>query len=143
MSRRTRAREAVFQLLYQDDLNGEARPDWERAFLTGRLSNSPGIIEFAAALLAGVRRHRSEIDALISSQAHRWQIDRMPAVDRNILRLAVYEIRFAETPKPVAIDQAITIAKRYGGQQTYQFINGILDQIDKPVPVSGSAESNS
>lgn len=132
MSRRTRARETAFQLLYQEDVAGGSDPEWEQMFLRKRLNDEANLVRFANRLLAGVRQHREEIDQIIGRLAIRWQLQRMPAVDRNLARLAVYEIRFDETPKPVAIDEAIVLAKRFGGSHTYQYINGILDKVGKP-----------
>ncbi len=131
MSRRTRARETAFQLLYQEDIAGGNDPELEHQFLSKRLGEDAGLMQFAGRLLSGVRAHRTEIDLTISRLAIRWQVQRMPAVDRNIARLAVYEICFDDTPKPVAIDEAVVLAKRFGGSQTYQFINGILDKVEK------------
>lgn len=132
MSRRTRARETAFQLLYQEEIAAGADPEWEQNFLRLRLNQHRGLIQFASGLLAGVRRHREQIDQTLARWALRWQVQRMPVVDRSIARLAVYEIQFGDTPKPVAIDEAIILAKRFGSAQTYQFLNGILDKIDKP-----------
>jgi N utilization substance protein B len=131
MSRRTRARETAFQLLYQEDVAGGSEPELEQTFLRKRLNEDAALVRFANRLLGGVREHRQEIDQIISRLAIRWQLQRMPAVDRNIARLAIYEIRFDDTPKPVAIDEAVVLAKRFGSSHTYQFINGILDKVDK------------
>jgi N utilization substance protein B len=138
-SRRTRARETAFQLLYQEDLAGPTEPQAEQDFLARRLGAAPQLVQFAAGLIAGVREHRAAIDAQIERLAIRWQLQRMPAVDRNIARIAVFEIQFGGTPKAVAIDEAVTLAKRYGGEHTYQFINGILDKIDKSPPATAAA----
>jgi N utilization substance protein B len=128
MSRRSRAREIALQVLYQDEFNpsDEAR---EREFLRSRLNDDPNLIEFAGQLLAGVREHRASIDEHLKKWSARWDIARMAAVDRNILRLGTFEIVWLGTPKPVAVNEAILLAKRYGNQQSFQFINGILDRL--------------
>lgn len=129
MSRRSRAREVVLQILYQDEFNesgGEARA---LEFLRARLGSAEPVIEFAQAILRGVRAHRAEIDELLKKWSQRWDVSRMAAVDRNILRLGAFEIVWFGTPKPVAVNEAILLAKRYGNQQSFQFINGILDRL--------------
>ncbi len=88
------------------------------------------IREFADRLVLGVMDHRTEIDARIESVSEHWRLQRMAAVDRNLLRLATYEVLFeTATPPVVAIDEAIEIAKRYGGEDSGHFINGILDAV--------------
>lgn len=84
--------------------------------------------EYARQLFGGAVEHRDEIDALIRGQADNWRLERMPAVDRNILRLALYEILHEdETPALVVVDEAIELAKRFGSEQSGRFINGLLD----------------
>jgi N utilization substance protein B len=126
MPRRRRARQVALQLLYQDDLNPGGDPP-DRDALVRRRLRSPELAEFARTLLAGVRRHRAELDRAIERTAVNWSLDRMPATDRNVLRLGAYEILFADTPDRVAIDEAIELAKRFGTAQSAAFVNGILD----------------
>ena len=129
MSRRSRAREVVLQLLYQDDLN--PAPDIEaiEEFLTGRLGGDEELIDFARSLRQGVRRNREELDQLLGERARNWSLDRMAATDRNILRLGAFEILYAETPDRVAINEAVELAKRYGAKHSSQFVNGVLDRL--------------
>jgi N utilization substance protein B len=83
-------------------------------------------------LLEGTLSHRDRIDELIRGQADNWRLERMPAVDRNILRLAVYEMLFDDdTPELVAVDEAIDLAKRFGSEQSGRFVNGLLDGLLK------------
>lgn len=131
MSLRTRAREIVLQLLYQDDLNRGRSQDEDMAFIRGRLHNAGNIRDFAKSLLDGVRAKSKEIDRELDAATDNWKISRMAATDRNVLRLGAYEILFHDTPAPVAINEAIEIAKRYGDEQSSQFINGILDRLIK------------
>ena len=133
MSRRSRAREIVLQLLYQDDLNPDAAPAAKERFLRGRLRD-PRLERFAADLLAGVRTKRAELDKLIASTAENWRIERMPPIDRNVLRLGAYELLFTDVPPKAAVNEAVDLAKRYGGAHSGQFVNGILDRLIPPAP---------
>lgn len=93
---------------------------------------SEGTRGFTARLVAGTLEHREELDALISRQADHWRLMRMPIVDRNILRMALFELLHEpETPRPVVIDEALEIAKRFSTPRSSQFINGILDGVLK------------
>lgn len=127
MARRSRAREVVLQVLYQDDLNPQTLPasaDW---FLQSRLGSAE-LVEFARSLLSGVRRNRTELDELVGRTADNWSLERMAPTDRNILRLGAYEILYTDTPGRVAINEAVELAKRFGRTQSPQFVNGILDR---------------
>ena len=128
MARRSRARQVAFQVLYQDDLNPNSEESAGDALLRQRLSQAK-LIEFAQSLVAGVRRHRQELDNLIGGTAENWSLDRMAATDRNVLRLGAYELLYATTPKRVAVNEAIELAKRFGAAQSAQFVNGILDRL--------------
>lgn len=127
MARRSRAREVVLQVLYQDDLNPRVNPDVADRFLRNRL-RADELVEFARSLVAGVRRNRAEVDELLSRTADNWSLKRMAVTDRNILRLGAYEILYSETPDRVAINEAVELAKRFGTAQSAQFVNGILDR---------------
>jgi transcription antitermination protein NusB len=128
MTRRSRAREVALQVLFQDDLNPAAKPSDADAFLQGRL-RLPELVEFGRALVAGVRRNRTELDTVLSGKAENWGLDRMAATDRNILRLGAFEILYSETPGRVAINEALELAKRFGSANSAQFVNGILDKL--------------
>lgn len=87
---------------------------------------------YARFLVAGTLERRAEIDALITGQAEHWRLERMPAVDRNILRLAVFELLAEpDVPKVVVLDEAIELAKKYGAEQSGAFVNGLLDGLLK------------
>ncbi len=128
MSRRSRAREVVLQLLYQDDLNPSRQLSTDNDFLAGRLGQNEELVSFANTLLMGVRRNRAELDVMLSERADNWSLDRMAATDRNVLRLGAFEILYAETPPRVAINEAVELAKRFGSKQSAQFVNGVLDR---------------
>ena len=139
MSRRSRAREVVLQLLYRDDLNenlggdtassSESREVRDTQFLTVRLQGNRELVRFADSLLLGIRQHQEEIDRMLSEISDNWQLNRMAATDRNILRLGVFEMIFLKTPARVAINEAIELSKRYGDQNSPRFINGLLDRL--------------
>jgi N utilization substance protein B len=129
MTRRSRAREVVLQVLYEDDLNPSRNLAASDEFLCRRLNRDEPLIEFARSLLAGVRRHRGELDQMLAERADNWSLQRMAATDRNALRLGAYELLFTDTPQRVAINEAVELAKRYGAKQSPQFVNGILDRL--------------
>lgn len=129
MSRRSRAREIVIQILYQSDLNPDQPDDIHRRFMEARLNQNWKLVSFAKKLLAGVRKNRNEIDQRLEQTASNWSLYRMPVIDRNVLRLGAYEILFSDTPDRVAINEAIELAKRYSTENSGQFINGILDRL--------------
>ena len=129
MTTRRRAREIVLQLLYEEDLNPEQDHKVADVFLVKRLNGNRPLILFARQLFSAIGQKRREVDEAISNLARNWSIRRMAAIDRNILRMATYEILFSETPGRVAINEAIELAKRYGDKQSSQFVNGILDRL--------------
>jgi N utilization substance protein B len=157
-SKRRRAREMALQMLYQSDLGGascsqifsEFRPIQGAAGpLTENGSPAAGAplqgtrgeqaFAYAKNLVEGTLAHREEIDTLIRSQAEHWRLERMPAVDRNILRLAVYEFLYeTDVPKLVVLDEAIELAKEYGTEQSGRFVNGLLDGILKGHTLPGT-----
>jgi N utilization substance protein B len=129
---RHRSREAALQALYAADIAGE--PDLMGAqasldALAEHFELAAGAKAFAKELALGVAGHRDEIDRRIGEVAHRWRLDRMAAVDRNVLRLATYEIVFAGTPREVAIDEAVELARRFGDEASPRFVNGVLDAL--------------
>ncbi len=136
MSRR-RAREFALQALYQADIAGSAAAEGIPSLWSGQVDGGlgskaaePQEIAFSEEVVAGVDARREEIDTLIEKASNNWRLTRMPVVDRNILRLATYElIGCPEVPASVCINEALELAKRYGDKQSRAFINGILDRI--------------
>ena len=128
MTTRSRAREVALQALFQEDLNPRDSRDQLAPFVASRLKKDE-LREFATSLVQGVIRNQDELDQLLESNANNWSLTRMAATDRNVLRLGAYEIRFADTPPRVAINEAVELAKRFGSKQSSQFVNGILDKI--------------
>jgi N utilization substance protein B len=131
MGARRKARELAVQMLYQYDLSGNA-PDMIIETFEDLQKSKPNTREFAAKIFRGTVDHLSDIDGMIQAQSDNWRLSRMAVVDRNIIRLSVYEfLHESETPKLVVIDEAIEIAKKFGNDKSSQFINGILDGILK------------
>jgi N utilization substance protein B len=89
---------------------------------------------FAQDLLRGVTQELPAIDDLITRHAANWRLERMPAVDRNVLRLAVYEMLRTDTPAAIVIDEALELARRFAGEESVQFVNGVLDAVRKELP---------
>jgi N utilization substance protein B len=140
MGTRRRAREFALQMLYQLDVQEQLSDDQAIALFWRNFSASaeaesvdaPDLGEvqpFAELLVRGVRNHLGAIDAQIQSASKNWRLERMARVDRNLLRLALYELKYVEdVPAKVAINEAIEIAKRYGTSESSAFVNGILDR---------------
>jgi len=131
MGARRKARELALQMLYQHDLSGNAADAIIGTFEDLQKSKA-NTREFAERIFRGTLDHLTRIDDMIVAQADNWRLERMAVVDRNIIRMSVYEfLHEADTPKLVIIDEAIEIAKKFGTQKSSQFINGILDGILK------------
>src|SRR5262245_50347501 len=129
MKKRTRARELALQFLYQLDLRGPELLPEARAFFRSE-EDDKSAREFAAQLVNGVAEHREELDQVIRAVAQNWEIARMAAIDRNVLRMAAYELfHCPDVPPKVAINEAIELGKRFSTQNSGAFINGILDKI--------------
>ena len=141
---RHRARQQALQLLYQWDLRRSAIEDIMRGYYDSLLVDEerfgrPRPDPFAESLLRGVVRDLPLLDDRIARHAEHWRLERMPAVDRNILRIAVYEMASTDTPPAVAIDEALELARRYAGEESVHFVNGVLDAVRREL--AGSAHS--
>lgn len=156
--KRHAAREMAVQMLYQHEMGESELPQVFQSFDLSDFLAREGqakkadrdgaeaarrrvreAFEQARSLVEGTTRHRPEIDELIRSQADNWRLERMPVVDRNILRLAVYEmLHRPDVPKLVVLDEAIELAKRYGSDQSSRFVNGLLDGLLKQRAFPGS-----
>jgi transcription antitermination protein NusB len=131
MGARRKARELAVQMLYQFDLSGNL-PEVIVSTFEELQKSKPNTREFATKIFHGTVAHLAKIDEMIQLQADNWRLSRMAVVDRNIIRLSVYEfLHEDDTPKLVIIDEAIEIAKKFGTEKSSQFINGILDGILK------------
>lgn len=129
MKKRTRARELALQFLYQVDLVGPDIAGDADTFVRGEEKDGESR-KFALRLIRGTLEHRPAIDEIVQGVAQNWEISRMAVVDRNVLRVATYELLHCEDiPPKVAINEAIEIGKRFSTQNSGAFINGILDKI--------------
>lgn len=135
MRKRTLAREHALKILYQLDIT--KRPldlilvDYWKADDTKDIKDE-AIITFAGQLAKGVVEHLKAIDEKISEYATNWQLKRMAVIDRNSMRIGLFELKYAtEIPPKVAINEAVELAKKYGDLESSKFVNGILDKIHK------------
>ncbi len=141
---RHRSREAALQVLYALDLAHRDGSDPARAAAEAFESASEnfelpeGARAFAKELIAGVTERRSELDRVLAAHARNWRLSRMATVDRNVLRLAVFELLHSVTPAPVVIDEAVELARRFGAERSPAFVNGILDAVAHAVRPEGA-----
>src|SRR5436305_2236300 len=130
MGSRTRARECALQALYQLDTSGGDAREAVRAVLAHFEEADRETEQFADELVRGVQSEKAAIDELIQKSSAHWKLDRMARVDRNILRLAVYEIlRRADVPLRVTLNEAVELGKKFGSEESSAFVNGVLDRI--------------
>ena len=136
MRNRTKSREYALQMLYQADIRRTDQAQIQTAFWLEQ-ETTDDIKAFANQLFEGTLVHLPEIDPLISRHADNWDMKRMAVIDRNILRLGVFELVHleAEVPPKVCINEAVELAKRFGDEESGKFINGILDAIHKKTHV--------
>ena len=143
MGSRRKARECALQMLFAADVSGTRGDELARRFWSELADGDlePGAREFATQLALGTLANLDEVDKRIRSRTEHWRISRMALVDRNVLRLAVYEFLHESTPRTVAINEALEIARRFSTYEATQFINGVLDAIksdlDEEKPESG------
>jgi N utilization substance protein B len=133
MGSRRKARECALQMLFAADVSETRADELVRTYWAelGDADVEPPAREFATRLVTGTLARLQALDERIRSRAEHWRISRMAVVDRNILRLAVYEFLFEPTPRTVAINEALEIARRFSTYEATQFINGILDAIKR------------
>jgi transcription antitermination protein NusB len=133
MGSRRKARECALQMLFAADVAGTRGDELARTFWSELADGDldPQARDFATKLAIGALAHLTEVDERIRSRAEHWRISRMALVDRNVLRLAVYEFLHEPTPRTVTINEALEIARRFSSYEATQFINGILDAIKR------------
>ncbi len=137
MGKRRKSRELALQALYQLDVVNEDPEDVVQLFWEN-FSPREEIKAFCSSLIEGTWKNREEIDELIKRHSEHWRVERMALVDRNILRLAVFELCYCpDIPYKVTLNEAIEMAKRFGSEDSGSFINGILDRIAKQNRKSG------
>jgi N utilization substance protein B len=141
---RHRARQQALQLLFQWDLRRTPVEEIIRGYYNSLLVSEESVApprpdEFAELLLRGVIDELGGIDERIARNAVHWRMERMPAVDRNILRIAVYEMLRTDTPAAVAIDEGLELARRFSGEESVHFINGVLDAVRRELPAAANS----
>ncbi len=130
MGTRRKSRELTLQMLFQADMGKQSMDQVRRTFWQGRGSVSQEVRDFAEDLFRAAMERSVEIDELIERHAQHWRMERMAAVDRNLLRCGVAEfLGFPRTPKPVVINEALEIARKFSSPESVQFINGVLDSV--------------
>ena len=130
MGTRRKSRELALQMLFQFDMGKQTADQVRRTFWGERNTVVPEVRGFAEDLFRVATDRREEIDQVIERHAEHWRMDRMAAVDRNVLRTAVAELLgFPETPRPVIINEALEIARTFSAPESVQFINGVLDSV--------------
>jgi N utilization substance protein B len=142
MGTRRKSRELALQMLFQADLGQQGGDDVRKTFWKGRGEVGRDVQGFADDIFRVAQDRATDIDKLIETHAENWRMDRMAAVDRNILRAAVAELLgFPKTPRAVVINEAIEIARKFSAPESVQFINGVLDSIGKEIERPASGES--
>ena len=130
MGTRRKSRELALQMLFQADMGGQSMEQVQRTFWGERGPVSQEVRDFAEDLFRTAIERAGEIDELIERHAQHWRMERMAAVDRNVLRSGVAEfLGFPRTPKPVVINEALEIARKFSSPESVQFINGVLDSV--------------
>jgi N utilization substance protein B len=133
MSLRSKSRKFAMQMLFQWDMSPSEPGRLEELFWR-EAKAAPNTRKFANELFEGAVKEAKELDELIGKHAENWRIERLAAIDRAILRLAIYELRKPETPPKVVLNEAIEMAKKFSGEESAPFINGILDAVRKALP---------
>ena len=132
MGTRRKSRELALQMLFQSDMARQDRTQVENTFWAEREELDDSVKGFAQDLFRVAMERREDIDKLIEKHTQHWRMDRMATVDRNILRAGVAEfLGFPKTPRPVVINEALEIARRFSTPESVQFINGVLDSVAK------------
>jgi transcription antitermination protein NusB len=144
MPSRRKSRQRALQILFQWDARRQQSVEGinvntaiDAYYDTLYEEEKPGREPFVDQLVAGVIENLPEVDDKITRHAENWRLERMPSVDRNILRLAVYEMTRVGTPAPVVIDEALELARRFSNEESVQFVNGVLDAIHREAAATG------
>lgn len=140
MGARRKARETALQMLYQSEVGGQPAHEVVSLYWQGQAQAvAPEVRSFAELLFLGAVELRSCLDAALACVSEHWKVQRMAAVDRNVLRLGLYEMLFvSETPRIVVIDEAIEIARKFGSEDSGQFVNGVLDELRRRIEQSAA-----
>ena len=134
MGTRRKSRELALQMLFQADMGKQTSDHVRKTFWMERQDLEEGVRGFADDLFRTGMERSSEIDSAIEKHAQNWRMERMAAVDRNVLRTAVAEfLAYPKTPKPVIINEALEIARKFSTPESVTFINGVLDSVAKDI----------
>jgi N utilization substance protein B len=130
---RRRSRELALQILFQAEFEPQLNCEQALALYRDSFDSEPELWDYTKSIVYGVFTEKKKVDELIQSHSPHWKVERMGLVDRNILRIATYELRFMDRdiPSNVAINEAIEVAKRFGTSESSAFVNGILDGLSK------------
>lgn len=139
MPARHRSRQRALQVLYQWDMTKQPVEEAISSFYTTLYTSEegeqpPSSDAFMEELAKGTSRMASDIDHRIAEKSENWKLDRMPIVDRNILRMAIYEMGRKEIPAAIVIDEALELARQFSGEESVPFINGVLDAVHRQNP---------
>jgi N utilization substance protein B len=141
MAARHRSRKRALQVLFEWDMRGEpierAISHYYEGLYSEESENKPKPDKFMEELARGTVANAAEIDKSIEAKSERWRLERMPIVDRNILRLAIYELGQQAVPAPVIIDEALELARKFSNDESISFINGILDAVHRQTLAAG------
>lgn len=131
LTARRQARELALQVLFQTEFAPQI--SYQTFLEVFEQSVDPDVVNYADLLVTGVQSNKAAIDGKIQSSSAHWKVERMATIDRNILRIAVYEMKFASEPikENIAINEAVEIAKKFGTTESASFVNGLLDQVGK------------
>ncbi|MBV9760935.1 MAG: transcription antitermination factor NusB [Acidobacteriaceae bacterium] len=143
MAARHRSRKRALQVLFEWDMRGEpidrAIAHYYDSLYSEESEKKPKPDKFMEELARGTVAQAIEIDKKIEAKSEHWRLERMPVVDRNILRLAIFELGQQAVPAPVIIDEALELARRFSGDESLAFINGVLDAVHRQAAAAGSA----
>jgi transcription antitermination protein NusB len=141
MAARHRSRKRALQVLFEWDMRGEpveqAISHYYESLYSEESENKPKPDKFMEELARGTVANAAEIDKSIEAKSEHWRLERMPVVDRNILRLAIYELSQQAVPAPVIIDEALELARKFSNDESIAFINGILDAVHRQTLAAG------
>ena len=132
MRKRSVARECALKILYQIEMTSRTPENALFAFWEQEEEHPEDVRDFAAKIVLGIYENLAHIDEKLGEYATNWQLNRMAVIDRNVLRMGLYELKFnSDIPPKVAINEAVELAKKYGDHDSSKFVNGILDKVHK------------
>jgi N utilization substance protein B len=138
MGTRRKSRELCLQMLFQSDMGKQTPEQVRNTFWAERTGLDEEVRGFAEELFNVATERHHEIDDLIQKHAQHWRMERMAAVDRNVLRAGVAELLGHDTPKPIVINEALEIARKFSTPESVQFINGVLDSVGKELSLAAN-----